>query len=93
MKWLVIGILTIVMIGCCTINDELETSNSFCPKCKSNNVARIEYGLIDLNSSSSEFKEKVRKGEVILGGCVVGPENCHCNNCGYEWEYRNENMK
>jgi len=56
MKWIAIGILTIVMIGCSTINEELEMSNCFCPKCESNSVARIEYGLTDIGKISPNFR-------------------------------------
>ena len=70
-----------------------DTSVIICPRCNSDSVAKIAYGLIDLDNSSPEFKEKVMKRGVILGGCIVGPANCHCNNCGYEWKYRNGNKK
>ena len=85
MKWLAIGILTIVMIRWSTINEEPETSQNFCPKCKSNNVAKIEYGLIDIGKISPDLQEKLRKKEVILGGCVVYPQKYHCNACNHKW--------
>ena len=85
MRWLAIGILTIVMIGCSTINEELETSKNYGPKCKSKSVAKIEYGLIDIGKISPDLQEKVRKKEVILGGCLVYPQKYHWNDCGHKW--------
>lgn len=85
MRWSAIGMLTIVMIGCSTINEELETSKNYCPKCKSKSVAKIEYGLIDIGKISPDLQEKVRKKEVILGGCLVYPQKYHCNDCGHKW--------
>jgi hypothetical protein len=85
MKKLFIGTIAFIMIGCSTINEEHETSNSSCAKCKSNSVARIEYGLIDIEKISPELQEKLRKKEVILGGCLVYPQKYHCNDCGHKW--------
>lgn len=85
MKKSMLGILAIFIIGCSIINENLETSNSFCPKCKSNSVARIEYGLIDIGEISPELQEKLRKKEVVLGGCVVYPQKYYCNDCGHKW--------
>lgn len=75
------------------IESELEEERLFredyfvliCPKCKSDSVAKILYGFIEPDSIT---KEKVRKREIILGGCVSKPVNCHCNNCQYEWKWK-----
>ena len=81
-----IGLVLFMMIACSTFEKEEDSSVIICPKCNSDSVAQISYGLIDPYNLSPELKEKVRKREVILRGCIVEPENCHCNNCGYEWE-------
>ena len=62
-----------------------------------NNIAFLEImeyemlGLVPVMIIACSTFEKVRKREVILRGCIVGPENCYCNNCGYEWKNRNGN--
>ena len=54
-----------------------------CPKCKSQEVIPIIYGLPGL-----DLAEKESNGEVKLGGCLVieGNPEWHCKNCGYEWK-------
>ena len=64
-----------------------DNSVIICPKCNSSNVSKIAYGLICLDQENAVFKEKVNKKEIILGGCVVRNENCHCNKCEYEWKW------
>jgi len=62
-----------------------------CPKCKSKNVLKIEYGLpLDTDGLDSG---------VYLGGCEVSnlSPNWHCADCSWEWgggsdgEYNNDN--
>ncbi|HEX6655594.1 MAG TPA: hypothetical protein VF153_05215 [Candidatus Limnocylindria bacterium] len=50
-----------------------------CPSCGADDVVEIIYGLPDL-----ELWERKLRGEVVLGGCVVGPESpeFECRNCG-----------
>ena len=86
MKRLMIGLVLFMMIACSTFEKEEDSSVIICPRCNSDSVAQRSYGLIDPYNLSPELKEKVRKREVILRGCIAEPENCHCNNCGYEWE-------
>jgi hypothetical protein len=49
-----------------------------CPACGSRAVVRIAYGY-----PSAEMWEQERRGEVTLGGCVVGPESpaYECRGC------------
>jgi hypothetical protein len=56
-----------------------------CPKCGSNNVLRIAYGL---PTPKGEFDALA--GKVILGGCMVEPgqPDRHCKECKHSW--RNE---
>lgn len=77
-----------IIIACRSVNQEVfckDSSAIICPKCKSDSVAKILYGLIDLDNADNDFKEKVRNKEIVLGGCVVGPESHHCKNCKYDW--------
>ena len=50
-----------------------------CPKCGSRDVAPIVYGY-----PTEESMQRAHRGEIELGGCIVGgnePE-CRCRNCG-----------
>ena len=53
-----------------------------CPKCKSNNVIPIVYGL-----PGYEMREDAIKGKIHLGGCVIEEDapDFHCNDCEQEW--------
>lgn len=53
-----------------------------CPKCKSENVLRILYGLPDETTPSN----------VYLGGCCVTDEDpdWHCDSCSWEWGHNSE---
>ena len=55
-----------------------------CPKCKSENVVPILYGLPD-----SEGFEMAERGEVQLGGCIVykGMPEYACKECGRKWSF------
>ena len=62
-----------------------------CPKCKSNSVASILFGM-------PAFSEKLMKdkdeGRVVFGGCVIDENfrpDWHCNQCKYEWEKSKQN--
>jgi len=63
MKWIAIGILTIVMIGCSTINEELEMSNCFCPKCESNSFP--------FESKANRYARTILPFMALLLGCVL----------------------
>lgn len=54
----------------------------FCPKCKSENVAPIIYGM----PTYSTFK-RAERGEFFLGGCEIMPcqPDYKCRECGYSW--------
>jgi hypothetical protein len=53
-----------------------------CPYCASDEVIPIIYGL-----PSPATEENARKGEFILGGCVVeeGSPNLYCKSCDHNW--------
>jgi len=53
-----------------------------CPKCQSENVAAIEFGL-----PSPEMIEARERGEIVLGGCCVAEDDpeWHCKDCEHEW--------
>lgn len=56
--------------------------NSKCPKCGSNNIVPIVYGM-----PSYEFLEKEGVQEVLLGGCIVNDSSpiWHCKDCQKYW--------
>ena len=58
-----------------------------CPKCKSTNVGKIFYGLYDPEREDSATLEKVEKGIMIPGGCVIDKNSprFRCNDCDFTW--------
>ncbi len=63
---------------------EMTNKPDICPKCGSERVARILYGLPIFND---ELKRKLETGEVVLGGCMVTGDDpsWHCAECGHQW--------
>lgn len=53
-----------------------------CPDCREKRVVPIAYGFPD-----SDVADEVRRGEVVLGGCLIEPENPRwlCRSCGHEF--------
>ena len=52
-----------------------------CPKCKSNDVIPIVYGM-----PTEELFEESKKGNFLLGGCCIDDSaQWHCKKCDYEW--------
>jgi hypothetical protein len=51
-----------------------------CSRCALPAVLPIAYGL-----PSGELMEAAARGEVALGGCIVGPQHWACSACGYTW--------
>ena len=54
----------------------------FCPKCKSENVAPIIYGM-----PTYETFKRAEKGEFFLGGCEIMPcqPDYKCHDCSFSW--------
>jgi hypothetical protein len=50
-----------------------------CPACGASDATPIVYGYPD-----QELAEAERRGEIVLGGCVIGPESpeFECRACG-----------
>ena len=50
-----------------------------CPVCGSTGAVRILYGY-----PSAEMAAAEARGEIVLGGCVIGPESpdYECRGCG-----------
>jgi hypothetical protein len=59
-----------------------DTSKVRCPRCDSQDVISVVYGL-----PSEEMVEESIAGRVALGGCTVWPGSPDhaCQNCGHEW--------
>jgi hypothetical protein len=57
----------------------MEEPTPACPTCQSSEVVPIMYGL-----PSSEGLAAAKRGEVQLGGCVIGPASprWYCRACG-----------
>ncbi len=55
-----------------------DKGNILCPKCHSEGVIKIIYGL-----PSDELVKESRQGKFALGGCCVDESNPNweCNNC------------
>lgn len=88
MKKIIIGVIvagTIIAMVMCYNNEKPfdDKNGSLCPRCKSDSIATIMYGLLRENPDS--FQEEMRKRRMVAGGCVVGPEKYSCYNCGYRW--------
>jgi hypothetical protein len=49
-----------------------------CPACGSTDAVRIVYGFPNIDLGKAELR-----GELVLGGCVVGPESpvYECRRC------------
>ena len=56
-----------------------------CPKCNSDKIAKILYGL--MTPEMLEKYEKRYKVDAVMGGCIVMPDNpkWHCKDCEHEW--------
>ena len=50
-----------------------------CPACSSRDAVAIAYGY-----PSPEMWDAERRGDIVLGGCLVGPESpeYECRGCG-----------
>ena len=58
-----------------------------CPACGSLKVAPIVYGL-----PSEELEEEAKRGNVVLGGCLVDEHNPEwaCQTCDHSWGRRKD---
>ena len=56
-----------------------------CPKCKSNHVSQILYGM-----PTHEAFRMAERGKLILGGCeiVPGQPDYGCLDCNFRWSKR-----
>lgn len=55
-----------------------------CPRCKSENIAKILYGLPVMDS---KLEKAMESGKIVLGGCAITEDDpsYRCNNCGKEF--------
>ena len=58
-----------------------------CPKCKSTHVDRFFYGLYKPELEDSATLEKIEKGILIPGGCMIFEfsPRFRCNDCKFTW--------
>ena len=96
MKKFLIGLITVVAIimmvmygkNCSPQSADHTLGNCrICPKCKSDSIAEIMYGLLtnEERANWDSFQNVLRQQKKVVGGCVVGPEMFYCYNCGYRW--------
>ena len=54
-----------------------------CPHCGSNKVARVLYGISEIDEN---LQDLIDKEEILLGGCMILPNsfNYYCINCQSE---------
>jgi len=54
-----------------------------CPRCGSERIARILYGM---PAFSEELRRELESGRAVLGGCVItgNDPRWQCTNCSYE---------
>ncbi len=55
-----------------------------CPKCDSNSVAKIIYGLV---AYDEQMERDLDAGKIVLGGCCISNDSpeWHCNECWHKW--------
>lgn len=53
-----------------------------CPKCESEDLAEILYGLPVFNA---RLENDLANGKVVLGGCEDDTKRWHCNKCKTEF--------
>ena len=66
-----------------TVDDAISTPvKQLCPRCGAREAVPLVMGL-----PSAELFELADRGLVVLGGCLMGPEehDVHCRSCGHEW--------
>jgi hypothetical protein len=61
--------------------DPNERSGKICPRCGSDKIAFLHYGL----GWDEELQPLIDSGEIIPMGCIVGKENLACRDCEYAW--------
>jgi transcription elongation factor Elf1 len=53
-----------------------------CPRCGSENIAEVVYGL-----PTADLGEAADRGEVVLGGCEPQEATHACRRCGLRWDW------
>jgi hypothetical protein len=53
-----------------------------CPACKQRTGVDIVYGI-----PGPDIADQAERGEIVLGGCVIGPDSPEraCKQCHHEW--------
>ena len=56
-----------------------------CPKCNSNKVAKLFYGMPAMDQ---QLRKDIEDKKIVLRGCFVSDDNPEflCNECKYEWK-------
>src|SRR4051794_29515376 len=63
-----------------TIHANEQETPPRCTRCDGVAIAPIVYGLPD-----GPMIDAAARGEIALGGCIAGPQEWACLNCGYAW--------
>lgn len=61
--------------------DPNERLGKICPKCGSDKVVFLMYGLME----DPEIDELIEKGEIVNLGCMINKENLGCKDCEHSW--------
>lgn len=66
------------------IMTEITEKPQKCPKCGSNRIATIFYGL---QRESPELEKEIEEGRVVLGGCCIEMDSplWQCKGCGEQF--------
>ena len=88
--WLIVGAAIFTMGWCYTSEGRFkddDRNDSICPRCKSDSIATIMYGLLSERERENpdSFQEEMRKQRMVAGGCIIGTEKYSCYNCGHRW--------
>jgi hypothetical protein len=87
LRWILV---TAAILGVLLAQTQCLAAAPLCPQCGSAKVVQIQYGLPHF---TPELKEAVRRGEVVLGGCVISPDSPKwaCRDCGQRFGKLREN--
>lgn len=87
MKRILLYVIVIVCVLSCYTGKQNELDDKLCPRCNSDSIARIVYGLVSPEERNNwdSLKTELKKKREILGGCCVMPEKNYCYKCGYKW--------
>ena len=86
---ILLAIVLVVVFSCLVFNKSPYDNylGDRCPKCKSTHVGKFFYGLYKPEHEDSATLEKIEKGLLIPGGCVIYDfsPRFRCIDCHFIW--------